>query len=233
MRIKGKEVSSTAMIMTGTDSLGDALVSIGIIAAIIIYRLTGVNIENYICIAISLMILYTGIGVLRESVAKILGTRNDEEYVAKIRSLLIMEEGVLNINNLVIHNYGENRYYGSADIEVNEEMRASQITKISRRLIRHAKKEGLILTSVGISGTNISDPEATEIWDKILGLIMNHEFILRAHSFAIDLEENVISFYVVLDYSVRDRVQLMKKFREELAGMYPDMTIEIFEAIDI
>ena len=233
MKKKGKEIESAAMIMTGTESLGDALTSAGILAAIALHKTTGVDIEHYVCIVISALILLTGVQLLHELLDKILGTRIDPEYAANIRRVLIMENGVLNICNLVIHNYGENRYIGSADIEVDENMKAADITRISRRLIRRAAREGLLLTSVGVSGTNISDSEAAEIWDTILKTARNHKCILRLHSFAVDLEERVISFYAVPDYSMKNRKRLMEMFRQELEAIYPDMTIEIMEGIDI
>lgn len=233
MRKKGNEVRSAAMTMTGMDSIGDALISVGILLAMALYKITGVDIEHYVCIAISVLIILTGIKLLHQLLDKILGTRIDPDYIAKTRSLLIMEEGVLNINNLVIHNYGENRFVGSADIEVDENMSAADITRLSRRLIRHAAREGLTLTSVGVSGTNITDPEAAEIWDTILDAARKQKGILRVHSFAVDLEEKVISFYAVPDYSRKDRRQLMESFRQELEAMYPDMAIEIMEGIDL
>lgn len=233
MRIKGKEIHSIAMIMTGTESMGDALISIGILAAIAVYRGIGVDIEHYVCIGISLMILYTGWKMLQESLIKVLGERMDDEYEAKIRTLLIMEDGVLNVNNLVIHNYGEGLHIGSVDIEVDENMSALDITKLSRKLIRRAKAEGLTLTSVGISGTNISDPEASEIWDTIVEIARKHESILRVHSFTVDFDEKIISFYLVPDYSKKDRKDSIQAFRDELSPLFPGMSIEIFEAIDI
>ena len=233
MRRKGKKLKSAAMIMTGTDSLGDALTSVGILLAMALYKITGVDIEHYVCIVISVLIIFTGVQLLHQLLDKILGTRIDSDYIANIRRLLIMEEGVLNINNLVIHNYGENRYIGSADIEVDESMKASEITRISRRLIRRAAQEGLVLTSVGVSGTNICDAEAAVIWDTILDIARKHKCILRVHSFAVDLEEKVISFYAVQDYSMKDRKHLTELFRQELETIYPDMTIEIIDAIDL
>ncbi|MBQ9384312.1 MAG: cation transporter [Ruminiclostridium sp.] len=233
MRRKGKEIRSAAMIMTGTDSLGDSLTSIGILAAMLIYGVTGVDLEHYVCIAISCMIFFTGIQLLRQSLDKILGTRTDADHAANIRRLLIMEEGVLNINNLVIHSYGENRYVGSADIEVDENMKASDIAKLSRRLIRHAASAGLTLTSVGISGANISDPEAARIWDNILEIAGKDKCILRLHSFIVDFEEKVISFYVVLDYGMKEREKHLEQFRYDINALCPDMTLEIIEGIDM
>ena len=191
------------------------------------------DIEHYVCIAISALILLTGFQLLRQSLDKVLGTRTEAEFTAKIRRLLIMEEGILNINNLVIHNYGENRYIGSVDIEVDENMKASEITRISRRLIRHAAGAGLTLTSVGISGANISDPETVQIWDTIVDTARKHKCILRVHSFTVDMEEKVISFYVVLDYSSKDRENSLEQLKSELEEIFPDMTIDIATAIDI
>jgi len=90
MRKKGNEVRSAAMTMTGMDSIGDALISVGILLAMALYKITGVDIEHYVCIAISVLIILTGIKLLHQLLDKILGTRIDPDYIAKIRSLLIM-----------------------------------------------------------------------------------------------------------------------------------------------
>ena len=50
---------------------------------------------------------------------------------------------------------------------------------------------------------------------------------------AISNDENVISFYVVQDYSIKKRKTYLQMLKDELAGIYPEMTIEIFDAIDI
>ena len=52
-------------------------------------------------------------------------------------------------------------------------------------------------------------------------------------SFTVDFEDKVISFYAVQDYSMKDRKRLMESFRKELEAIYPDMRIEIIDAIDM
>lgn len=70
-------IMNLVMHMAGTESLGDALVSLSIIIAVVVYRLTGADIEHYLCIAISLLILYTGVRMIIETLTKILGARPD------------------------------------------------------------------------------------------------------------------------------------------------------------
>ncbi len=233
LRIQGKRLHSAAMIMTGTEGLGDAVVSMGILGAMATLRFFSINIEPYLCILISLLILYTGVGMLRECLDEIVGSRPDSEFEKTIKRALIMEPGVLNVTNLVIHSYGENVQIGSVDIEVEGDMKAADVTRLSRRLIRKAAGLGLTLTSVGITGSNLGNPRAAEIWDRILYTIREYRDLQQAQLFTVDFEDKVISFYVVPDYACKSWPASLKALEERLGEMFPDMKVEIHDAIDI
>ena len=70
-----------------------------------------------------------------ESLTKILGTRVDPEIKKKLIQLFIEEDEIQNVSNIILHNYGENIYIGSADIDVDERMSAGEISVLSRKLI--------------------------------------------------------------------------------------------------
>jgi hypothetical protein len=122
---------------------------------------------------------------------------------------------------------------GSLDIEVDENLTAAEISRLTRRIIRSAGEQGVTLTSVGISSVNTTDPEALGIWDEIIAVARKHEGIKRVHSLMMDKEENVISFAVVSDYSVQRREDSLRAFTEELEGMYPGISFDIREEIDM
>lgn len=227
LRKKGKELNADPLILTGTDYLGDALTSAAILAAILINKLFNTDIEHYLCIGISLMIIYSGVQMLRECVTKILGTPVDPEFRKKIKSMIIMEDSVYNVSNLVLHNYGEGVYVGSVDIEVDKNMRAGEINKLSRRLIQKADNLGLTLTAVGISGVDTDSTEANKIWDEILDIVRKHDNILRANSFAMDPDEKQISFSIVQDPTDPDKEASLRDLQNELCRHFSDMTINI------
>ncbi len=233
MRKKGSDLSSTAMIATGTDSLGDSLFSLAVLVAIVVYRLTGLDIEHYLCIFSSLMILFTGVSIIRECTTKILGERIDPEEKKKIVNMIAEYDEVLNVSNLVLHNYGEGHLIGSVDIEVDGKMMAEQISMLSRRIINKARKMGVVITSVGISGTDLSDPEALKIQDEIADISTRYDGIKKVNAFTIDLNNKIISFYAVPDYSVKDREEDIEAFRKELKKRFPDYHIYIQEGIDM
>lgn len=232
-RKKGASIDSVALIMAGTDSIGDAMIAVSILIAIGIYKIFGVNIENVLCLVISVLILKTGFEMVKECMTKMLGTRIEPEYRKKISNMIAMEDKVLNVSNLVMHNYGEGVYVGSLDIEVDEDLTAGEISKLSRKLIRKAKEYGLTLTSVGISGTNLKDPRAVEIWDTIIDRTRHNKSIIRAQSFIVDFDEKIISFYVVEDYADKNREEGRQKFYDEICETFPDMKIEMYTAIDM
>ncbi len=232
MRRKGKLINSTVMVMTGTESFGDSLISLSILGAIVFYRLSGVNIEYYLCIAISLLILYTGVRVLFEAMTKILGTRTDPEVKKGIIRLFLEEKAVQNVTNLILHNYGENVYVGSADIEVDENMRAAEISHLTRRLIRSAGSRGITITSIGISGAKLTDPESDRMFDMVLKTAMKYPSIQRVHSFHVDFEEKEMSFYIVQRFGSKDPEQEYRSFQADMEACFRGFTIDISKALN-
>ncbi|MBO7697738.1 MAG: cation diffusion facilitator family transporter [Erysipelotrichaceae bacterium] len=233
LRNKGTELKSMGMVMSGTDSICDSFVSLAILIAVVVYQMTGADIEHYLCIVIALLIIFTGLKMLRECMNKILGTRVDPEFRKRIVNMVIQEKDVQNVSNLVIHNYGENVYVGSLDIEVDPNMKALRITELSRKLISKADKLGLKLTSVGIIASKVNDPKADQVYDQIIDKVIEHKGIIRIHSFSIDFKKKQMSFYIVFDYSVKDKEKEKTEFLKEIQEMYPKMKIRIYTGVDL
>ena len=60
--------------------------------------------------------------------------------------------------------------------------------------------------------------------------------IIVSHTLHINIEPYlciIISFYVVLDYGQKNREDAVRLLRKDLEQLFPDMTIEIHESIDI
>jgi len=233
IRRKGKELNSIAMRMAGTESMGDGLIAAAILGAIAVYKTTHIDIEHYLCIAIGLLIIWTGIRMVVECTFKIVGERAKPEYRHKILNRLLSEEGVQNVYNLVLHNYGEGIYVGSVDVEVDENMYAAEISRLTRRLIRIADQEGLRLTNVGVSAANLSDPRAYEIWDVIINTVRKYESIVGVNSFVVEFDEKIISFYAILNGSSKKSREDLCAFSDELQNRFGDMTLEILDVTDM
>ena len=225
-RRTGKRINSVALVMIGTETLGDAVVSLSILIAIAVYRFTGFDIEPWLSVLISLFIIKTGLTMIGECMRKLLGRKGEPEQYRALKRMIAEEPEVQNVFNLVIHNYGEERSVGSVDITVDEEMKTVDTTRLMRRIIRRADEQGVTLTSVGIYGVDI-DPESDEIRDRILQVIRAHPEFRRACAFNYDAEEKTCFFNVLLDPAVRDRRAYVAKLQEELTDRFPGMRFDI------
>ena len=61
----------------------------------------------------------------------------------------------------------------------------------------------------------------------------SHKGVKRVQSFMLEKEEKDISFYVVPDYSYRHRNRDIEAFRSEVQEAFPDMKIDIYDAVDM
>ncbi|MBQ7680150.1 MAG: cation transporter [Butyrivibrio sp.] len=233
MRREGHRLDCAAMIVTAADSMGDALTSAAILVGVLIYKATGFDIEHYLCIGVSLMVIRTGIEMFSESITKILGARIDPEIRSQVLEMAADMEEVLNVSNLMLHNYGEGIYIGSLDVEVDEKLTARQISKLSRRIVRKADELGVSITSVGISAANIQDPRASELLDRLYTIALAFPGIRRIQSFTVDFEEQMMSFYIVPNYTVRKYWVDTDSLIDRVRNTWPEMFLDIHIATDL
>lgn len=231
-RSEGKKVGSTALVLSGTDSIGDSLAALSILVGMLLQKFFGFGIEYYLCIFIALLVVKTGFSMMFQCLNRILGTRVDPEFSKSIRTMIINEDGVQNVSNLMIHDYGEGMYVGSVDIDVDDDLKAMDIVRITCAIKEKAKDMGLNLTSVGIGGVIVDSAKVEKIQDKVLEVVSHHKSIVRIHSFSADLKRGEMSFYVVQDFDKTDHERVIKRLHNELCSYFPGLTIEIFSSIN-
>ena len=200
---------------------------------IALYCTTGVDLEPWLSILISLFIVKTGVEMIRECISKLLGSRGDPEEYLRVKKLIAEEDAVLNVFNLVIHRYGEDVSIGSVDIEVDETMTTAETTLLVRRIRRRAEENGVTLSAVGVYGAKTRDPKSAEMWDRILTVVRSHSEFLRAYAFSYDAARHAAAFVVVPDAGVRDRRQSIAVLDSELRSLFPGTDFEIEAALEL
>ena len=81
VKAQGQKHKSGALVASGADALFDAVLSASVLAAAIVFMLTGLSLESYIGVVISVVIVKSGVEMLLETLDEILGHRVDSELV--------------------------------------------------------------------------------------------------------------------------------------------------------
>lgn len=114
----GKKISSEAMKATATDSLSDCISTGAVLAGMLIFYFFHVNLDGYIGAIVAVLVLVAGYNAAKDTIQPLLGSAPDPEIVKQIHELVLSEPMILEIHDMVIHDYGPGRRMVSLHAEV-------------------------------------------------------------------------------------------------------------------
>ena len=224
----GEKVHSDSLVNSGEDATLDSVISASTLVAAAVYLIFHISLEAWLGAIIALVIIKSGIEMLRDTLSQILGERADAELARDIKATVTGYPEVSGAYDLVLHNYGPDSYNGSIHIEVPDSLSADDLDKLIRKIsVDVYHKHGVILTAIGVYSVNTKNPEAVEAREKVTGIVMSHEHILQMHGFYYDKAEKTIRFDIVVSFNAPDRRQVYKEVCEAVQKAYPDYTLQV------
>ena len=91
----GRRIDSKVLLATATDSLGDVVTTSVTILSILVYRFLGWNIDAVMGILVSLVVMWAGIGIARDTLEPLIGQAGDPELAARIRREVESYDGIV------------------------------------------------------------------------------------------------------------------------------------------
>jgi cation diffusion facilitator family transporter len=224
----GEKVNSDSLVNSGKDAMLDSIISASTLVAAAIYLIFHVSLEAWLGAIIALVIIKSGVGMLRETLSQILGERADAELAREIKASVVSYPQVSGAYDLVLHNYGPDAYNGSIHIEVPDTLSADDLDKLIRTItVDVYKKHNVLLTAIGVYSVNTRNPEAVAAREKVTGIVMSHAHILQIHGFYYDQAEKKIRFDIVVSFSAPDRHQVYSEVCADVQKAYPDFTLQV------
>ena len=224
----GERVNSDSLINSGKDAVLDSVISASTLVAAVIFLLTGLSLEAWLGAVISVIIIKSGIEMLRETLSEILGERADAELAREIKKTVVSFPEVSGAYDLVLNNYGPDNYNGSIHIEVPDTLSASELDELIRSItMKVYLEQNVILTAIGVYSLNTKDEKAVEMRNAISSLVLSKEHVLQMHGFYVNEEKKTIRFDVIVSFDAKDRRAVYEEICSEVAALYPDYSLEI------
>ena len=228
VRSVGEKVHSGSLVASGTDAMFDCVISASTLAAALIFLTFHVSLEAWLGAVISVIIIRSGIGMLQSTLSQIVGERVDSALTGQIKQTICEEEGVLGAYDLILNDYGPDRYLGSVHIEVPDYFTADRIDVITRRIQQDVyTKHNVIMTTVGIYSANTREDQAASVRDEIRRIVMAHDNVLQLHGFYLNKKTKSITFDVVIDYKEQDRTALYDTICSEVKAAFPEYSFTV------
>ena len=228
----GEKINSSSLTSSGADALFDAVISLSVFISALIYIFTGLSLEAYVGVLISVFIIKSGLEMIKETVDDILGKRIDSGTSKAVKQTICEIEGVHGAYDLFIDNYGPDFYIASVHIEVDDTMTADKIDRLTRKISEEVyQKHKIIMTGISIYSRNTTNDKIAEMRSDITRMVVSSDKVIQIHGFYVDEDEKTIRFDIVVDYGFEE--DFFENLCKEVQGKYPDYKVFISKDYDI
>ncbi len=222
----GKNVDSDALVASGSDALFDLIISASTLVAAIIYLLTDVKLEAWLGAIISIVIIKSGLEMLRDTISEILGERIGAEVARDVRKTILSFDQVSGAYDLIIHNYGPDYLIGSVHIEVPDSLTAKELDILERAIAQKVYRENHVaMTGVSVYSRNMQSEKVAEARKAVHDIVMQYPEVKQLHGFYMEEETRRLLFDIIISYDVKNRDEIYAKILEEVTGRYPDYSV--------
>ena len=209
----GKKINSDTLRATSVDARNDAVSTIAVLISLILSKFVTFPLDGIMAIAVALFIMISALGLLKDTLASLLGKPPEKETVDRIKCKLLSYEGVLGIHDLIVHDYGVGRTFASVHVEMAAEgdVIASHelIDKIEKLFLEEDNLE-IVIHFDPVSTTN---PLAVEMRNFLHNEVKTVNENLSVHDVRIvdGKYRNIVIFDCVMPYNLEMSEQEVKE----------------------
>ena len=223
----GVRVNSDSLINSGEDATLDSVISASTLVAAVIFLVFHISLEAWLGAIISAVIIKSGIEMLRETISRILGERNDSELAKKIHTTIMSFPEVRGAYDLVLNNYGPDTWNGSVHIEVPDTYSADQLDQLIREITMKVLCEHhVILTAIGVYSINTKDEDVIAAREKVHDIVFSHEYVKQMHGFYLIKDRKAMRFDIVISFDAKNRRAVYEEVIADVQRSFPDYEMQ-------
>ena len=221
----GKRINSSVMQAAAADALGDVVTTLATMGSILFFHFTQINIDGFVGLLVSLVVMWAGIGIARDTLEPLIGQPVDPKLYREISEFVESYDGILGSHDLIVHNYGPTRSLASIHAEVPNDVDIETSHEIIDRIERDAARKLGIFLVIHMDPVAVRDERVTELKEQVTAELKKIDERLSLHDFRIvDGEQQInLIFDVVVphSYSDKDMTQLHLDIVEKVSCLDP------------
>lgn len=158
-----KTYDSSLLEATALDSIGDVCGTTAVLVSTLLSPVLHFNLDGYMGIVVSGIILYGAYGLLRDMINSLIGEAPDPELVHNIVDRIMAHPAILGVHDMMLHNYGPNKIFASAHVEVDSSKDIFETHDHIDNIEREVKENMNIDLVLHMDPVKVNDPE-TELY---------------------------------------------------------------------
>ena len=179
----GKHIDSAALLATAADSRNDVISTLAVLAAAVLEKFTGFRVDGYMGLAVAAFILYSAVGLAKDTISPLLGESASPELCHVIADLMDAEPRVLGYHDLMVHDYGPGQRFGSLHVEMDQAEDPLACHELIDDLERLCLEKHNIHLVIHYDPVVIGDPEQDSLRNTIVAAMQSVDERLNLHDF--------------------------------------------------
>lgn len=180
-----KEYDSSLLEATALDSISDVCGTTAVLVSTLLSPVLHFNLDGYMGIVVSGIILYGAYGLLRDMINSLIGEAPDPELVHNIVDMIMAHPVILGVHDMMLHNYGPNKIFASAHVEVDSSKDIFETHDQIDNIEREVKENMNIDLVLHMDPVKVNDPETELYRAKVVEAIHQIDSKWRFHDFRI------------------------------------------------
>ena len=180
-----KEYDSSLLEATALDSISDVCGTTAVLVSTLLSPVLHFNLDGYMGIVVSGIILYGAYGLLRDMINSLIGEAPDPELVHNIVDMIMAHPVILGVHDMMLHNYGPNKIFASAHVEVDSSKDIFETHDQIDNIEREVKENMNIDLVLHMDPVKVNDPETELYRAKVVEAIHQIDPKWRFHDFRI------------------------------------------------
>lgn len=179
----GIKIHSQVMMASAADAMGDVLATSATILSILVFHFLHINIDSFVGIGVSLVVMKAGVGIAKDTLEPLLGEAVPKEICDQITNFVESYDGVCGTHDLIVHNYGPGRSMASVHAEVPNDVDIEISHEIIDRIEREAvRKLGMFLV-IHMDPVELNNEQLQAMKQKVERVVKGIDEVLSIHDF--------------------------------------------------
>ncbi len=219
----GKMINSSVMKATSADAFGDVLITSATVISIIVGYLTNLKIDGYMGVLVSLIVLYAGFGIAKDTLEPLIGEAVSPETYDLITKKVESYEGIVGSHDLIVHNYGPSNTMATIHAEVPSDMNIEEAHDLIDGIERDVLRELDIFLVIHMDPLEVNNQVVTELKKKVKGIVKELDSDASLHDFRMVSGEHYINIIFDLvvphDYTDEQENKLLLHINEKVSAL--------------
>lgn len=181
----GSRVNSPVISAAAADSLNDTMATGAAVTALILSNFTTLPVDGVIGVLVAGFIMFSGVGILKDTVGPLLGESPDVKLVKNMQDDILSYDGVEGIHDFMIHSYGVGRCYASVHVEVSADVDVMVSHDTIDRIEREIYAKYSVIMSIHMDPIITDDERINELHTMTAGIVLSVDSNFSIHDFRV------------------------------------------------